>query len=72
MVALVEQMLALHRRRAVAQTPHNQTVLQAQIDTTDRQMALCARFAIDRLVHGIPRVVGGEDAVREMRVILIR
>ena len=43
MVTLVEQMLALHKRRAAAQTPHEQTVLQAQIDATDRQ--------IDRLVY---------------------
>ena len=43
MVALVEQMLALHKRRAAAKTPHEQTVLQAQIDATDRQ--------IDRLVY---------------------
>ena len=51
MVAFVEQMLALHKRRAAAKTPHEQTVLQAQIDATDRQMAPCARFAIDRLVY---------------------
>jgi hypothetical protein len=43
MVALVEQMLALHRRRAAARTSYEQTVLQAQIDATDRQ--------IDRLVY---------------------
>ena len=36
-------MLALHRRRAAAHTPHEQAVLQAQIDATDRQ--------IDRLVY---------------------
>ncbi len=43
MVALVEQMLALHKRRAAARTPHEQTALQSQIDATDRQ--------IDRLVY---------------------
>jgi hypothetical protein len=43
MVALVERMLDLHRRRAAAKTPHEQSVLQAQIDATDRQ--------IDRLVY---------------------
>ncbi len=37
------RMLALHRRRAAAQTPHEQGVLQAQLDATDRQ--------IDRLVY---------------------
>ena len=45
-------------------------MLQARIDATDRQMALCAvRLRLDRLVHGIAQVVGGEDAVREVRVI---
>ena len=43
MVALVEQMLALHQRRAAARTPHEQSVLAAQIAATDRQ--------IDRLVY---------------------
>ena len=43
MVALVEQMLALHQRRAAAHTPHEQSVLAAQIAATDRQ--------IDRLVY---------------------
>jgi len=42
MVALVEQMLALHQRRAAARTPHEQGVLAAQIAATDRQMAPCA------------------------------
>jgi hypothetical protein len=42
MVALVEQMLALHQRRAAARTPHEQSVLAAQIAATERQMALCA------------------------------
>jgi hypothetical protein len=41
----VEQMLALHRRRAAARTPHEQTVLQAQIDATDQQ--------VDRLVYAL-------------------
>jgi hypothetical protein len=43
MVALVEQMLALHQRRAAARTPHEQSVIAAQIAATDRQ--------IDRLVY---------------------
>ena len=42
-VALVEQMLALHQRRAAARTPHEQSVLAAQIAATDRQ--------IDRLAY---------------------
>ena len=45
LVALVARMLALHRQRRVARTPHAQSVLQAQIDATDRQ--------IDRLVYGL-------------------
>ena len=43
MVHLVEQMLALHRQLAAAKTPQDQTVLQRQIDATDRQ--------IDQLVY---------------------
>ena len=45
MVALVEQMLALHQRRAAARTPHEQSVLAAQIAATDWQ--------IDRLVFAL-------------------
>ena len=65
MVALVEQMLALHKRRAAARTPHEQTVLQAQIDATDRQMALCARFAIDRLVYELYGLTEEETRIVE-------
>ena len=43
MVALVEQMLALHKQLAAARTAHDKTVIQRQIDATDRQ--------IDRLVY---------------------
>ncbi len=43
MVALVKQMLALHKARQSARTPHEQNVLTAQIAATDRQ--------IDRLVY---------------------
>ena len=45
MVALVERMLALHGQRNAARTPHEQSVLQAQIDATDQQ--------IDRLVYAL-------------------
>ena len=38
MVALVERMLELHKERAGAQTPHDQTSHQRQIDATDRQI----------------------------------
>jgi hypothetical protein len=43
MVALVEQMLSLHKQLAAAKTPDSKTVLQRQIEATDKQ--------IDRLVY---------------------
>ncbi len=43
MVALVNQMLALHKQLPEAKTPHDKEVLQRQIDATDRR--------IDRLVY---------------------
>ena len=43
MVALVEQMLALHKRLAGARTPTQKELLQRRIEATDRQ--------IDRLVY---------------------
>ena len=43
MVALVEQMLDLHKRLKAAKTPHDKTQLQRRIDTTDKQ--------IDQLVY---------------------
>jgi type I restriction-modification system DNA methylase subunit len=43
MVALVEQMLSLHKQLAAAKTAHEKSVLQRQIDATDRQ--------IDKLVY---------------------
>ena len=42
MVTLVERMLELHKHLAEAKTPQPKTVLQRQIEATDRQ--------IDRLV----------------------
>ncbi|MBU2227652.1 MAG: Eco57I restriction-modification methylase domain-containing protein, partial [Proteobacteria bacterium] len=45
MVALVEEMLALHRRLAAARTDHEQTNLKRQIDAADRR--------IDRLVYDL-------------------
>ena len=38
MVALVEQMLSLHKQLPQARTPHEQTALQRQIEATDRQI----------------------------------
>ena len=43
MVALVNQMLELHKQLASAKTDHDKTVIQRQIDATDRQ--------IDQLVY---------------------
>ena len=43
MVELVEDMLELQKQLAVAKTDHDKTVLQRQIDATDRQ--------IDELVY---------------------
>jgi hypothetical protein len=45
MVALVEQMLDLHRQLAKAKTPHEKTALERQIDTAAAQ--------IDRLVYDL-------------------
>lgn len=43
MVALVKQMLELHKQSASAKTDHDKTIIQRQIDATDRQ--------IDKLVY---------------------
>ena len=45
MVALVEEMLSLHKQLASARTDHEQTSLKRQIDATDRR--------IDRLVYDL-------------------
>jgi hypothetical protein len=45
LVQLVEHMLTLHKQSAAAKTPHDKTVLQTQIDATDRQ--------IDQLVYDL-------------------
>jgi formyltetrahydrofolate synthetase len=44
-IALVDQMLSLHKQLADAKIDQERTVLQRQIDTTDRQ--------IDQLVYGL-------------------
>ncbi len=56
MVALVEEMLALHRRLASVRTDHERTNLKRQIDAADRQ--------IDRLVY---ELYGLTDA--EIRIV---
>lgn len=57
MVALVEQMLDLHRRLAAENNPQMKTVLQRQIDATDRQ--------IDALVYELYDLTAEEIAIVE-------
>ncbi len=57
MTELVEQMLALHQKLAAAKTTHEQTLLQRQIDATDRQ--------IDRLVYELYELTEEEIRVVE-------
>jgi len=38
MVHLVEHMLSVHKQLPAAKAPHDKTVLQGQIDATDRQI----------------------------------
>ena len=57
MVALVEQMLALHKQLPQARTPHEQTALERQIEATDRQ--------IDALVYELYGLTEEEIAIVE-------
>jgi hypothetical protein len=57
MGGLVEQMLALHRRGAVARTPQEQTALERQISAIDAQ--------IDSLVYGLYDLTAEEIRVVE-------
>ncbi len=52
MVAMVEEMLVLHRRLAAARTDHEKTNLERQIDATDRR--------IDRLVYDLYHLTEAE------------
>jgi hypothetical protein len=56
LVDLVDQILSLHQQLAAAKTPQEQTVLQRQIDATDRQ--------IDQLVY---QLYGLSDA--EIKIV---
>jgi hypothetical protein len=58
-VTLVERMLELHRKLAAEQVPHARTVLQRQIDATDRQ--------IDALVYELYGLTDAEIAIVEGR-----
>lgn len=57
MVALVEQMLTLHRDLAVAKTAHDKILVERQIAATDKQ--------IDRLVYELYGLTEEEIAVVE-------
>ena len=57
MVALVERMLDLHKKLASEGAPHVKTVLQRQIEATDRE--------IDRLVYELYGLTDDEIAVIE-------
>lgn len=64
MVALVEQMLQLHRDLAAAKTAHDKTLAERQIAATDRQ--------IDRLVYELYGLTEEEIAVVEGSGVLGR
>jgi type I restriction-modification system DNA methylase subunit len=57
MVQLVEQMLSLHKQLADAKTGHEQTLLQRQIDATDKQ--------IDKLVYELYELTPDEITIIE-------
>jgi hypothetical protein len=57
MVHLVEHMISLHKQFTAAKAPHDKTVLQGQIDATDRQ--------IDRLVYELYELTEAEIAIVE-------
>ena len=57
MVQLVKQILTLHKQLAEAKTSHDQTVIQRQIDATDRQ--------IDKLVYELYELIPEEIKIVE-------
>ncbi len=59
MVALVEQMLSLHKNIAVAKTDHEKTNLQRQIDATDRQIDLLV-YKLYELTEEEIKIVEGD------------
>ncbi|MFH1079189.1 MAG: hypothetical protein V1766_02830 [Pseudomonadota bacterium] len=56
-MALVEQMLFLHKKLAAAKTDHDKTILKRQIDATDSQ--------IDRLVYELYELTEEEIRIVE-------
>ncbi len=61
MVAMVEEMLRLHKRLAEARTPHEKTALQHQIDALDRQIDALV-YALYGLTDEEIRIVEGASA----------
>ncbi|MGD9491639.1 MAG: hypothetical protein AB7V51_08695, partial [Methanoregulaceae archaeon] len=57
MVALVERMLALHRQKADVKTDHEKTLIERQIEATDRQ--------IDTLVYELYELTKEEIGIVE-------
>ena len=55
MVQLVDQMLGLHKQLAETKTAHEQTIIQRQIDATDKQ--------IDKLVYELYALTPAEIAI---------
>ena len=60
MVALVDQMLELHKQLASARTDHEKTVIQRQIDATDRQIDLLV-YELYGLTEEEIKIVGVKD-----------
>ncbi|MFN8483319.1 MAG: N-6 DNA methylase [Anaerolineae bacterium] len=61
MVAMVEEMLRLHKRLAEARTPHEKTALQHQVDALDRQIDALV-YALYGLTDEEIRIVEGGGA----------
>jgi hypothetical protein len=57
MIALLDQMLELHKQLPEAKTGHEQTLIQRQIDATDRE--------IDKLVYELYGLTPEEIAIVE-------
>ena len=58
--SLVQQIITLHKQLAAAKTAHEQTLIQRQIDATDKQ--------IDKLVYELYRLTPEEIAIVEGQV----
>jgi len=60
MVALVEQMLELHKRLAAAKSQSDRELYQRQIDATDREIDWLV-YGLDGLTDDEIKVVEGKD-----------